>query len=149
MEDDNYNSINEGRRNVLKKIGSVGVGGAAVTAGLTSGAGNARGMLYVSPSTVYSEEVETLCDLAPEGLSVWTAASLTDPVPGDEIFLGITTASAGAACAVRDEFVEHYPEADTIKFKRADEQHGEISEGDIVVRPEEQTDLPWWFPPIA
>jgi len=99
-------------------------------------------MIFVSPGEVYSEEVEPICDLGPEGLGLWAAASLTDPIPGDAVLLGIAAAGSGAACAARDEFVEHYPDADGIKVKRPEDQSD-----DIVVTP--TYDPPWWLPPVA
>lgn len=121
---------------MLRRTGAAisGVGGGALVMSREADA-----MLYVNTDTVYSESVETLCDLGPHGLAVWTAGGWALEAAAT-YYLGVATAGAFAGCAVRDEFVEHFPDADRVEVTRAgkdpDGQYNDIDKGDIVVVPE-------------
>lgn len=131
----------ETRRSMLRKLGSAGVGLTTATSGLVVGSREAKGMIVIRPGDVYSERVETLCDLAPHGLTVWAAAALTDPIPGDAVYLGIAAAGAHAGCAVRDEFVEHFPKSEFVDVTRANKPNGN-GKKEILVTPREEYDGP-------
>jgi len=112
---------------------------------------NADAYLYVNTDTLYTESVETLCDLGPHGVAVWAAGEWA--LGSAAVYhLGVAAAGSAAGCAIRDEFVEHFPDADKVEIKRPghdpDGQYNDIDEGDIVVVPKEDQDLPWWFIPL-
>lgn len=124
----------ETRRSILRKMGSVGAGATVATGGLAVATREARGMIVVRFKDIYSAEVDAVCDLGPEGLGLWAA---TEWAAGRATvyYLGVAAAGTEFACAARDEFVQHFPDADRIEFKRADHNWNDIDKGDIVIVP--------------
>lgn len=69
-----------------------------------------------------------LCTIGPEGLALWAAAAIIDPIPGGATFLGIAAAGAGASCGVREAFVDEFGRPDRISVYRAEEYDGELKQ---------------------
>lgn len=77
---------------------------------------------------------DTLCEDLGELCTIYTAASLADPIPGDVTVVVTGCAAGGVGCIIYDEFKEIHGNQNA-DVMQAQESGGEIEEGDYIMVP--------------
>ncbi|WP_436929457.1 hypothetical protein [Halosimplex halobium] len=77
---------------------------------------------------------DSLCEDIGEACTIYTAASLADPIPGDVTVVVASCAIGGGSCLIYDEFKEIHGNQNA-DLMQAQESGGEIEEGDYIMIP--------------